>query len=74
MLTDHPATRWVDAWRVRGELFYALDFTFCRVKHRCLAEWFSPSGYCAGVPSGMEKPQNFILRLSLFAPRLDSNQ
>ena len=29
MLTDHsPATRWVDAWRVSGELFYALDFTF----------------------------------------------
>ena len=29
MLTDHsPATRWVDAWRVSGELFCALDFTF----------------------------------------------
>ena len=33
MLTDHsPATRWVDAWRVSGELFYALDFTFLQGK------------------------------------------
>lgn len=70
MLTDHsPATRWVDAWRVSGELFYALDFTFLQGKASLprrvvLAEWllrWSPVGK-------MEKPQNFVLRLSLFAP------